>query len=596
MNALIRDRLADIRVKIHNHEDVADLFDPLEVVLFDSNKFEYGVQLKHTKDMIHVSISDIVFKKKEDQKGFNQLKRHFKFLGKALSFMRRIQEEMSFEADLLKQLFHSFVVESSDSVEMFAALHLFYQMHPVIQNADETSLFYKNYFKPLMTEYGVAKNYPMLVRLYLCFRCYIFKSLWNPQETMEEVRKESAQLKLDTIDIFKCILDEFNDDKLPKNRLKVWHLLTTLTLLEFSNVTNPNFITLTNKLTNLLMDSQDSISLSGPLSAKFKSVLREIFLTFASNGDGTMGPMDLKRYILAMGAGSLNVSELRIQSVFSIHEGHHAKHLSLNGFWNFYRAASFDRPQFVWNDLRVFGYNTDLKLQCPATKDDISMHGIISKALDVFDSHIRRERDQINGADQFAVLLRLPRGKIIEQELYKLDKPIHELLECEKSKLYSICYKLTILYAICHRDDDDDNEWRQRFLEKRGFEHLLKILFRADWLYMYKNALADAQANQLGFALLLRIMHYCCSSPIPMHDFIKKAAETECSLIIPDDVEHIWIYMICCETSTEFVNIIPQSVSDLYTKPLVLGYIAGCKIYTSVPNEIVSLLCWFLHS
>merc|ERR1712228_793537 len=203
---------------------------------------------------------------------------------------------------------------------------------------------------------------------------------------------------------------------------------------------------------------------------------------------------------------------------------------------------------------------------------------------------------QSNVDQVFSILLRFPRSKIMEKELYDLDQPLNKLLECGKDKLYTMCYKLLILDIVCHRNND---EWRQRFLEKKGFDILLKIFHR----FTHKDHL-QMQVYELGMAILLKILYYfCCSSKlfattITKHVFIKKALVPTFSMWeMPNSINYGLIFLICVDAidrdSMQILDIIPRIISEIQIKPLMLGYIKECQIGKNIPNEIVSILCCF---
>eukprot|EP01084_Bolivina_argentea_P148710 259945_1 len=106
-----------------------------------------------------------------------------------------------------------------------------------------------------------------------------------------------------------------------------------------------------------------------------KKALKEIFNEFSTNSDGTMANDDMRRYILACGAGENSASKSRIQQIFTQHgtsRGFNDR-LSINGFYSFYRTACIDRPDHVWNDLQVFKYRYDLRKEDEARKEEESL-------------------------------------------------------------------------------------------------------------------------------------------------------------------------------------------------------------------------------
>ena len=101
-----------------------------------------------------------------------------------------------------------------------------------------------------------------------------------------------------------------------------------------------------------------------------QDALKSIFEQFATNEDDTMSVNDLKKYILYCDAGKISVPNEIIQGIFDKHGtetyttiDEHQDTFSYQGFLNFYRQACIDRPDDVWNDLKVFKYGNDLKIE-----------------------------------------------------------------------------------------------------------------------------------------------------------------------------------------------------------------------------------------
>ena len=132
-------------------------------------------------------------------------------------------------------------------------------------------------------------------------------------------------------------------------------------------------------------ENYDPPLLSGTLSKLVKPaqhVLSVIFKQFASNEDGTMCKDDMKRYILVCGAGKASASDSRIEVIFDQYgmdeeTNEDTDRLSCQGFLNFYKDACIDRPQHVWNDLKVFNYGYDFQKVNVTKKDMKFMRPII---------------------------------------------------------------------------------------------------------------------------------------------------------------------------------------------------------------------------
>ena len=127
-----------------------------------------------------------------------------------------------------------------------------------------------------------------------------------------------------------------------------------------------------------------------------KDALISIFKEFATNDDGTMSMEDMKNYILYCGAGENSATRARIQNIFNQYnddkddEDNIQDRLSCQGFLRFYRRAAIDRPDHVWNDLKVLNYNHNLKKNDPDNNTVYITPNILdericeSKNVDVF--------------------------------------------------------------------------------------------------------------------------------------------------------------------------------------------------------------------
>merc|ERR1712228_562045 len=146
--------------------------------------------------------------------------------------------------------------------------------------------------------------------------------------------------------------------------------------------------------------------------------------------------------------------------------------------------------------------------------------------------------------------------------------------------------------------------WRQRFLAKKGFDDVLKMLFYFRLsVYADIDPVRDQHVYKLGMATLRKILHYfcksCASSNIPKHVYMKKtrfiSKDWETRI---QGIEHNFLVSIVCMDSSvdrlSILDVIPSELSQLYTEPLISGYIKGCNIEKYIPSEILSLLlCFF---
>ena len=135
----------------------------------------------------------------------------------------------------------------------------------------------------------------------------------------------------------------------------------------------------------LIIESGSKKGVKEELSTRAAEVLTSLFQEFATNEDGTMSIDDMKKYIIHCGAGEMSASDQRVQGIFDRYGTEkkeiidddeeedtvqHQDRLSCEGFLNFYKQACIERPQHVWNDIKVFGYGDDLEKKQEKTEND----------------------------------------------------------------------------------------------------------------------------------------------------------------------------------------------------------------------------------
>ena len=200
----------------------------------------------------------------------------------------------------------------------------------------------------------------------------------------------------------------------------------------------------------------------------------------------------------------------------------------------------------------------------------------------------------------------------MKKELYHLTQPLAELLESDKEKLYTMCYKLLVLNTLCHRNDD---EWRQRFLEKKGFECLWRMLF----CFRSQRPCDDwRQVDELGPAMLIKVLYFMCESikafDIPRHIFrnsiiLMLTNSVRITNVKFDDVKDSYVgierlarmekntiaHHICmCQIGVDcVVGIVPRDMMQMYSSPLISGYIKQCNLQRDVPMDIYTLVMHF---
>ncbi|ETO14021.1 Ubiquitin carboxyl-terminal hydrolase family protein [Reticulomyxa filosa] len=306
------------------------------------------------------------------------------------------------------------------------------------------------------------------------------------------------------------------------------------------------------------------------LIEKAKAALENIFKKFAKNDDGTMSLNDMQAYIRFCGAGESSASKTRVQSIFTQY-GDFDERLDVGGFQNFYRHAAIDRPENVWSDLQIFKYRYDLRLADDVRKEEeelllanpeILPRCILAHETEcilemifvkqtmhykqyfnlLFDDCLTSE-DPLIISEAWKLVLRLPTNKKLWSDVLTLESVEDEskwsnLLPPDN--LFRLVYSLLICEALTELPNSvvDDKvlrervEWRSNFLNKKGFEHLIKLLgsIKYDNKHQTWNNVISAMeidvvsktTTQLAISSLLKIIHSFFLSAI---DYQRKKKE-----------------------------------------------------------------------
>ena len=233
-----------------------------------------------------------------------------------------------------------------------------------------------------------------------------------------------------------------------------------------------------------------------------RAALVELFGRFAFT-DGAMSKTDFINFILACGAGENSATDDRIGRIFNKLADPATKYeiLTCEGFVEFYREASVDRPEAVWADLKVHGWRRDLKKESEVAqeekkgKDDektLPRYLLASNAeyLQIlFDVLGSTEATNEIEASVWQLLQRLPTNPALFASLHQLesDKPDWNSL-LNPTSLYRLLYALQILESLTEPIEDDEEKelklaerdrWSRQFLSSGGFNHLYDIFLHS---------------------------------------------------------------------------------------------------------------------
>jgi len=262
--------------------------------------------------------------------------------------------------------------------------------------------------------------------------------------------------------------------------------------------------------------------------------LTEIHQRFATNDDHSLSMDDMRRYILECGAGESSANKGRIQSIFAQHgtqpRGYQDR-LSLNGFFNFYKSACMDRVDHVWNDLCVFKYRYDLRREEVARAEEEALFNAnpetlpryilttSNKYFDILFNNCLKSKSSRIRTLAWKLILRLPTNPGRKRQISELSEAVaidwKQLLPADD--LFSLVYGVLICESLTVEPESQISDaelreranWRAAFLQQKGFEHLVQILFTFE--YNNDNAGNDEhddkkRAQQLALTAILKMI------------------------------------------------------------------------------------------
>jgi len=345
---------------------------------------------------------------------------------------------------------------------------------------------------------------------------------------------------------------------------------------------------------------------NGSISDGFRDCLRQIFFRFASNEDGSMSAFDFRRYIIASGAGEESASDERITSIFHQHQQMSDTNLSLEGFYNFYKGAAFDRPRHVWNDLFVHQFLPDFKINDGVYGQD-SLLDIMAKderyeemVRNVFRCEVTKDC-KLGYQTQIQLWFQWPQSHVLRQRMFDSNTSIEDAFPSlgimRKENAKQIMYQAITIHSLCQRD-----EWRKQFVEKGGMDWAVRMLL---CLGRSSNEKACQEFEMASTDIISALYRICYGSGLgayPRHLFLRNAMALMNSSKIrktPIFLRNVLIHVICHGAASssnriEFVDELPRNVVYVHSLPLVQGYIRSesiCSLH--IPDEIVKLLTRF---
>eukprot|EP01083_Nonionella_stella_P302471 1042980_1 len=491
----------------------------------------------------------------------------------------------------LQQLFAIFVLDpSSDDQERSIILDLFYfflRMQVMRRMHVPLLRFYKQHFEPAILNCRINENYSLLCELYFAFTKF-FTALDEDirEDTIADRNAHESlqkQLSLDNLAMAKSILNAVHSTA-AENERKIDEMMTILIDIIESE-----------RAIRIDLSSDENIT------DEFKCCLKDIFDSFATNADGSMSADDFRRYILACGASDEAASETRINRIL------HKNRLTLDSFYAFYARALENRPDHVWDDLYVFGYNNQL------TKGD-QVHNVQSvyqflKHNDTFNGILTKYLDQMEND-----LHILPVPEIIRKRMIELDNMAdfldyiivsqYDEINIHENSLRQLLYNLSSLELLCVVHEDC--EWKQNFIRSKAWDHLIKLYFKY-CTDQHSDVCCEVRCfTYLGVTMLFKIMHHLClalsSSCVPLQIFIRNAYDAQpngentkrqVEEILSEQQNYLIGLMVMdaklgIQTSIGLLNVIPYQVTHVYSEVLICGFISH-----NIPQDLLNLMCFF---
>jgi hypothetical protein len=299
------------------------------------------------------------------------------------------------------------------------------------------------------------------------------------------------------------------------------------------------------------------------MTEKCDKVIREVFHRFQQ--DGKMGPAETAKFAqIVLDSSSIGPDDSRVKDMIEKWDLDKDGWLNEQEFWNFYENATIHKPMVVWQNLKSLNYGNDLSFLCEEeyfSDDDLARFYIMTNQefLDIIFGFL--DRSDNLGKIAWDFLSRIPPIPKVIARITKLEGLDPEKLNnwdevIENTSVYKTMYYMYILeYLLEQKSTEDDDlladyiegnlqefrsQWRNEFIKKGGFLHLVKILS----LYIQKGINTRMETMLFSFIMksvksyilasatidnpaIYRNVAYINSTTIPIHLLTGKKASKE---------------------------------------------------------------------
>jgi hypothetical protein len=299
------------------------------------------------------------------------------------------------------------------------------------------------------------------------------------------------------------------------------------------------------------------------MTEKCDKVIREVYHRFEH--DGKMGPAEIAKFAqIVLDQNSIAPDDNRVKEMIEKWDLDKDGLLSEEEFWNFYENATIHKPNVVWQNLKSLNYGNDLCFLCEEeyfSEDDLARFYIMTNEEFLNTIFGFLDRSDNLGKIAWDFLSRIPPIPKVIRKITKLEGLDADKLNnwdevIENTSVYKTMYYMYILEYLLEQKSTEDNdlladhiegnlqefrsEWRNEFIKKGGFLHLLKILSQ----YIQKGINTRMETMLFSFIMksvksyilasatienpaIYRNIAYINSTTIPIHLLTGKKASKE---------------------------------------------------------------------
>eukprot|EP01084_Bolivina_argentea_P174912 302946_1 len=359
------------------------------------------------------------------------------------------------------------------------------------------------------------------------------------------------------------------------------------------------------------------------LVQKCVTALKNIWDQYAKENNNTMMNIEnMRTYIFACGAGENSASVTRVSDIFSTHnQGSNDKNVfAFEGFCSFYRQACIERPEHVWNDLVVHGFEYDLSHKDNAFKDEENAYELLCSWLIsnndewfniLYDNCLQKSDNNEIIQLTSNLIFRLPTNMTIKDKIFNNLDDWNRIVSSNNINI--MLYAAFLWESVIF--DSDNSELIELFLvNRKGFDFLIKLLFLLHCDMCIRDlSYSEFKPDGIIIKRILRMIHsffrndIAFDSVMPnIRDLFGFFEENEIIEHGMDENKNNFMHLVCLSSKynqIEFMSqdnvkfyinhMLPANILNVYVEPLVFGYVKECKLSTSVSMDILRILLAF---